>query len=409
MNWLRKSISHNSAVNSLISYWSKKYPIAGPIVSGLRVDDSHIPNTSSISASMDEYRIANGLREIPISDFDNARDIFYAKNDFDRSRLLSEKIRSSGYVVPLIIAVDSIADGPYILEGSHRFVALTYLGVKSFPALLVIDLSVDQKWNENSGRFEDDTENWIQKISSFYTDKPILADPSSVGYKQEWGEHHGPVSYVPDTWNYGELGYYGNSGPMPLPKTLYHVTPFADEIIASGFKTFKDPKQQIFGGHGTYVSFTDFESAKKYQSALKEVVRVLNGKYPVSENNFNSLKVLGQKWGMNDNQIASLIQYINFNYDKEKWSSIDAGLEFVRFMKSYGAKDFPIIFSKCDRLIGKQEKDISILKVTTTPQKWHSGININKDEMHDKYTYNRSENEWRIWNPKSVINIEKIA
>ena len=64
--------------------------------------------------------------------------IFYAKDDFDRSKALAEKIKESGWVDPLIIVIDK--EGPYLLEGAHRFVALFYLKKKYFPALVVIDL-----------------------------------------------------------------------------------------------------------------------------------------------------------------------------------------------------------------------------------------------------------------------------
>ena len=131
MNWYRFAIDDNF------------YPLAGGEVSGLRVTGI-IPNTSSIRASFVKYRILPGIRELSFSDFGDARSVFYAADDFDRSDRLAEEISGSGWVDPLIIAVDS--GGPYILEGAHRFVALLKLGKTSFPALVVIDKDDDPKF-----------------------------------------------------------------------------------------------------------------------------------------------------------------------------------------------------------------------------------------------------------------------
>ena len=113
-----------------------KYPKAGSTVDGLKVR-SEIPNTESISATFTDYSELPGIREISMSKFGGPKSVFYATNDFEKSRNLAEKIKESGEINPLIIAVDK--DGSYILEGAHRFVALHYLDKKSFPALVVID------------------------------------------------------------------------------------------------------------------------------------------------------------------------------------------------------------------------------------------------------------------------------
>ena len=120
MNWLQKiaqelSNSERTEVN---------YPMAGGMVSGLRVSED-IDNMSSIGASFLEYEILPGIREIPMSEFGSAKphDNFYARNDIERCRSLANEIRESGEIMPLIVVVDD-EPGPYILEGGHRFVAL---------------------------------------------------------------------------------------------------------------------------------------------------------------------------------------------------------------------------------------------------------------------------------------------
>lgn len=127
MNWYKQAQKDPSSAN---------YPIAGETVSGLQVRDE-VPNLSSIGATLYDYEILDGIREVPISDFGGPRTVFYAANDFDRSKSLAEEIKVSGEIKPLIIIVDD--EGPYILEGAHRFVALYYLGVPTFPALVVLD------------------------------------------------------------------------------------------------------------------------------------------------------------------------------------------------------------------------------------------------------------------------------
>lgn len=114
--------------------WNAKFPKAGNIVSGLGVGDS-IDNTDSISASMDEYYILEGIRECPMSYFGTEG---YANvNENKRSEELAKEIKISGEINPLIVGIDE--EGPYILEGGHRFQALQILGVQSFPALVVLE------------------------------------------------------------------------------------------------------------------------------------------------------------------------------------------------------------------------------------------------------------------------------
>lgn len=105
------------------------------------VDDrmvrAEIPNQSSIGASFIDYEVLPGVREVKMSELSPEK-LFYAKNDWDRVATLADEIGESGEIAPLIIAIDK--DGPYILEGAHRYGALHKLGAKSFPAQVVIDL-----------------------------------------------------------------------------------------------------------------------------------------------------------------------------------------------------------------------------------------------------------------------------
>lgn len=114
----------------------KKYPKAGSKVDGRKVL-SNVDNTSSIGSTLYEYEILNGIRIVKMKEFDGPRSVFYAKNDFDKARELAERIKQSKEISPLIIVIDN--EGPYILEGAHRYVALYYLKAKAFPAMVVVD------------------------------------------------------------------------------------------------------------------------------------------------------------------------------------------------------------------------------------------------------------------------------
>ena len=133
---LEKNGYHKLIDKMIRSSQTQIYPIAGPIVDGLTVRDG-VPNIGSISASFTDYEVLSGIREVPLSDFSGAETFFYDANDKRRSEGLAGKIAESGEIAPLIVAIDK--EGPYILEGAHRFVALSKLGKKTFPALVVID------------------------------------------------------------------------------------------------------------------------------------------------------------------------------------------------------------------------------------------------------------------------------
>ncbi len=130
MIMIRES-SNTNDINAL-------YQLASSEVDGLKVG-SEIHNLSSIAASLDDYSILKGIRKINTDALGGPSSVFYAKNDFDRSRALAEQIKQSKEIYPLILVHDS--EGLYILEGAHRYVALCYLGVKHFPALIVVDNS----------------------------------------------------------------------------------------------------------------------------------------------------------------------------------------------------------------------------------------------------------------------------
>ena len=119
-----------SAIPEQRTDYDKTYPKASDTVDGRKVR-SEVPNTGSISASLNDYTELPGIREVNLDMFEAPPEVT------PRTKALAEEIRASGEVNPLIVVVD--AQGPYILEGGHRYDAMKILGAKSIPAMVVID------------------------------------------------------------------------------------------------------------------------------------------------------------------------------------------------------------------------------------------------------------------------------
>ena len=103
--------------------------------------DSDIPNVSSIGSSLSNYKVFEGVRIVPMSDF-SITGKSYSASENRRIMSLQEDIKKNKTIKPLIVVLDT--GGSYILEGGHRIDALYNLGCDAFPALVVEDLS-----NEN--------------------------------------------------------------------------------------------------------------------------------------------------------------------------------------------------------------------------------------------------------------------
>ncbi len=123
------------AVLRILLEQPEPYPLAGHEVGGLTVGKD-VPNTGSISASLTDYEVLQGIREVPLSAFDDPG-APYSPEERKRVSDLAYEIQVNGWIAPLIVVID--AEGPYILEGGHRFDALHALGVERLPALVVMD------------------------------------------------------------------------------------------------------------------------------------------------------------------------------------------------------------------------------------------------------------------------------
>lgn len=267
------------------------------------------------------------------------------------------------------------------------------------------------------------TANFDDVIKEAYGRDPIEADPKEHGYLDEWGDHHGPVKYVPDTWNYGDRGYPHGTAPIPLPKKLYHVTPYPMQIMEEGFKSFRDPSKQTFGGHGRYVSFTNLKNAKVYQQALQLLWQIANTEN-VGDVDEDFAVSLAYDWGINEESAKRIYKLKKDEAELNGYSNRRFLLEFLNFLSFSSSSDriegkpgFPLFMGTMDNLMKRLKsidyEDIAILEASVeTPLEWHNGVNVWDDtDMSGKYTVNTNEEEWRIEKSEDIpkTSIKRIA
>jgi len=102
-----------------------------------RIIREDIPNMSSIASSLNDYIIIPGIRNIPLSEF-SLSGTSYSMQEINRINLLSQQIKQSNEINPLIVVMDE--QGLYILEGGHRAEALYLLKANYLPAKLILDI-----------------------------------------------------------------------------------------------------------------------------------------------------------------------------------------------------------------------------------------------------------------------------
>jgi hypothetical protein len=133
--WL-EDVDVDQQVKDLIAKFNNEYPVAGPIVDGMKVREQ-VPNMSSIGSSLDDYEILPKVRVFPIYDFPGCS-YYRTTTDLARCKKLIDEIQINKELNPLIIVEEK--NGPYVLEGSHRMSACVDLGLKEVPAIIVIDI-----------------------------------------------------------------------------------------------------------------------------------------------------------------------------------------------------------------------------------------------------------------------------
>lgn len=135
-----------TAISRILENARKKYPPAGSVVDGLSVKGP-VSDIESIGASLENYEVLSGVREVSMRYFgpyNGPESMFYDARDIRRAADLAEKVKISRKITPLIVIEDK--EGPYLLEGLHRYVAIRELGKKSFPAIVAVDMGLPPSW-----------------------------------------------------------------------------------------------------------------------------------------------------------------------------------------------------------------------------------------------------------------------
>jgi hypothetical protein len=177
--------------------WDAVYPRAGDTVDGREVMEGPVPNTDSISASLEDYTVLPGIREVKHWRKGEPYKRAYSVSEEKRTQELAEAIKASGEISPLIIVVDGHKDGPYVLEGGHRFDALHILDADSFPALVVLD-------NEGLANAADVPESG-QKGGEASSAIPVRTE-SDDGPKMQMSDTPGAVQGAPSKSRRGDCG-----------------------------------------------------------------------------------------------------------------------------------------------------------------------------------------------------------
>jgi len=169
-------------------YYGAQYPELkeGDKCDGRTVSED-VDNMSSIGASMTNYLILDGVREVDFNKFDMRPDIT------PRTKDLAEQIKASNEIMPFIVGVDN--KGPYIMEGSHRYDAMKILGAKKIPAIVVLDLDElrQDKGERSEVRYsEDQPRDPDGKFASGGGETKVLDQPAPEDNKEYKGESKAP-------------------------------------------------------------------------------------------------------------------------------------------------------------------------------------------------------------------------
>jgi hypothetical protein len=187
-----------------------------------------------------------------------------------------------------------------------------------------------------------------------------------------------------------------------MPHTLYHVTPFADEILNSGLKQGSEVGYETFGGHGTYISFfPNIVDAQVYAETLKEFVDVINGRATWEDMKYFYVEMGGggldfdrqyndlNKRASFESELGRELTEEDTKYKTELMTKLWITNDNIALILGNQKYDYP-------HLKDKTRDDIKILKVEVNP-------------IEGSYEYNKSENEFRVTDKSIIKDISIVA
>jgi len=276
---------------------------------------------------------------------------------------------------------------------------------------------------------------------SIWTDQPI--PPSAITLKQRE-----PVEA-------GLLARLRAAMPTP-PPLVFHASPYARTILQQGFKTAKQVGYETLGGHGTYVSTTTLKDARKYARGLRLMIGVANGalSWPqfakvvprrafqesLRNNMFGEYNGAGSPPAPPDVPLSDRGNWVDphtpealawftsvafgqvdFNErpiskdqdNKRKWEVLKGLWAF-----SGQSVDVPLIVggnrTQLKKLsmgqVGIVECQVGRLGPPPEREEQHhlSTYDIGPEGPQGKWTWNRSENEWRFYDPKDLTPVRIV-
>ena len=320
MNWFTKISQQDHPMRQI----AESFPV---ITQWNGMELRSVDNIGSIDSSMMDYEILNGIRELPISIFDNLQ--ISARNQKERDYLeyLSNEIQQNKSIEPLIIVFDN-EQSPYVLEGNHRIdVLVHYLKATTVPSLIVLDWDDIEQVNSS------------QDIVSFSREKIKRVGQQNVRY--EWVD-----SDINDLDDIGEQAYdLALNSPVNVlsDKELSVVAISGEQVVGAlftsifnnsySFDVVVDPKfqQQGIGGHLTDLAISEYKNMSADMPELQMDIDTVN---PVMQNMLQN-RGLSEKEKISDQRsiMGKQLNWYNLiktsqNYDDIRYEDYENTEEF---------------------------------------------------------------------------------
>jgi len=185
----------------------------------------------------------------------------------------------------------------------------------------------------------------------------------------------------------------GGSKWQDPPARLYHATFASDKIASQGFRTADDlgGDSDVLGGSiRNGVSFTTKENAETYREGLEVAWRAAKGE--IDPDDISTMLRLGSKFGL---EPRAMRQILNRFDDKNKAKRTFKILQAV----SLEGRKFPLFMGT--------NWPRTVIETSTPPQI----VSIDSSGP-DEWSYNPSETEWRIHDPKRIdkesLRVERV-
>jgi len=193
-----------------------------------------------------------------------------------------------------------------------------------------------------------------------------------------------------------------------IPSQVYHVTPNPEEIMQVGFRTAAELGVAGFGGTGDYISVTTLENAETYQENMRAACRVLNGMMSLREVKEWMVRQAGGREEPFNKAFATAKGY--HPSLPEEGGLDDPAFntpEFLWEVFSHGfIMDGPgfVLFMGRPTLVHKRCENIKIIEAQPSPRlRFRHLYNIfEKTVMRGRYTYNKLEKEWRVYDSSDL-------